>query len=656
MRRIYECCECFLKWLLYVFVVVSILTCHDLESKAEGIFNVLKVDIFLDKYEYTIEWQEREREGHTEYYLHLPCVAKEQGKARIRFDGPESIVLNGRKLSSGAELTCLQEGENIIVSGENTYNLNVFYGSNIPVLHVVTESGNLGQLVWEKDYRESGTATFMQSGTVVSSNELEYIKGRGNSTWKLDKKPFNIKFKEKVSLFGMERARKWCLLANYLDDTLLKNKVISDFAEVIGLNYTPQAILVDLYINDQYMGNYTLMERVEIGDGRVDITDLEKLNEKANPDIDLKEAAAYGERGRESYSITGSYKWADVPNLPEIVTGGYLLEFELAAKYDSEASGFVSEYGQPVIIKSPEYAAKEQVEYIKNYYQEFENAVLNGDGYNDKGKHFSDYIDLESFAKMYVFQEFIKNLDAGITSCFFYKEVGGKLAAGPAWDFDSALGRDFGRDGVDMKDPVGLWVTGGHLHDELKDKYTIFSLLCRHNQFREEAQKQWKKYFAPNVEKLLANVEELSEINSSSIISDSWKWEDISDIKYEEMAALKQQNMDTLIGFIEERAAYMSEIFSDETCTIAYNSNGGTGSMYDLTFYEAGSEVELQKNIFQIDGREFLGWNTKISGFGESYEDGAVVVLDETVTLYAQWSNPTTKEKIQKVILGIIGK
>ena len=125
----------------------------------------------------------------------------------------------------------------------------------------------------------------------------------------------------------------------------------------------------------------------------------------------------------------------------------------------------MSEYGQPVIIKSPEYAAKEQVEYIKNYYQEFENAVLSGDGYNHLGKHFTDYIDLESFAKMYVFQEFIKNLDAGLTSCYFYKDVGNKIVAGPAWDFDSAFGRDFGRDGVDMKDPVGLWVTGGHLHE-----------------------------------------------------------------------------------------------------------------------------------------------------------------------------------------------
>ena len=89
---------------------------------------------------------------------------------------------------------------------------------------------------------------------------------------------------------------------------------------------------------------------------------------------------------------------------------------------------------------------------------------------------------------------------------------------------------------------------------------------------------------------------------------------------------------------------------------VGYNSNGGSGSMYDLGFYEKGSSVQIQKNIYQNHGREFLGWNTKISGFGEFYEDGASVILEETVTLYAQWGNPTMKEKIQKIILGIIGK
>lgn len=645
----------FLKVLLGVFLFVGITGKCELESNADqGTLRKLEANVQFDGYDYTIEWQKREDETSTEYYLYLPDAAQNAKKVYANFSGTESVFLNGVYLENGGAMISLKEGRNLLECGQEKYELIVCYGSDIPIFHIVTESGNLGQLVWEKDYRESGHVTILQDGKVFYNKELEYIKGRGNSTWKLDKKPFNIKFKEKINLFQMGEARKWCLLANYLDPTLLKNKLICDFANAIGTPYSPESLLVDLYINDQYMGNYTLMENVEIGDSRVDITDLEKLNEKANPSINLKEVASCGERGRESYSVTGSYKWADIPNIPEIITGGYLLEFELAAKYDSEVSGFVSEYGQPVIIKSPEYAAKEQVEYIKNYYQEFENAVLSGDGYNLNGKHFTDYIDIESFAKMYVLQEFVKNLDAGITSCYFYKDVGGKIVAGPVWDFDSAFGRPFERNGVELHDPQGLWVTGGHLHEELNDKFTIFSLLCRHNEFREEAERQWHLYFEDQIDWILSYLDELWYKNKASILADICKWK--KDIPYDQISDWTEQSIGDLREFIKRRSSFVSEIFSEETCTIEYNSNGGSGNMFDLSFYDKGCSIVLQKNIYYNNAREFLGWNTKISGWGDHYEDGASVVLEENLTLYAQWSNPTVKEKIQRMILGIIGQ
>ena len=642
--------------IIAILVIICTFNMSELLVNAEEIsLESLYANVELDGYSYVVEWQYKELENKMEYYLYLPNYFK-NNQIRIYFEGPETILLNEYEIKSGDIAEDLNEGYNIVTCGTCNYDLIILYGSDIPIVRIETESGGLGQLVWEKDYRESGTVTIIRDGETVCSEKLEYIKGRGNSTWKLDKKPFNFKFDRKISLFDMGKAKKWCLLANYLDPTLIKNKLACDFANVVGLNYSPESILVDLYINEQYMGNYTLMEDIEIGDARIDITDLEKLNEKANPDINIKESETAGVRGRESYAATGSYKWAELRNIPEIVTGGYLLEFELAAKYDSEPSGFVSEYGQPVIIKSPEYAAKEQVEYIKNYYQEFENAVLSGDGYNSIGKHFTEYIDLESFAKMYVFQEFVKNLDAGITSCYFYKDVGGKIVAGPVWDFDSSFGRDFGRDGVDMKDPIGLWVTEGYLHEELKDKYTIFSLLCRHNIFREEAKIQWKQCFEPNVEKLLNNAEKLWNINNASIVSDLCKWGSTIETGYNAINILNEQNIGDLKNFISKRCAYMSEVFSEETCTIEYNSNGGSGSMYDLNFYKKGSCIELQENVYQNTGRKFLGWNTKISGWGNHYEDGELIAMNESITLYAQWGNPTLKEKIQKTILGIMGK
>lgn len=107
-------------------------------------------------------------------------------------------------------------------------------------------------------------------------------------------------------------------------------------------------------------------------------------------------------------------------------------------------------------MKSPEYASEAQVKYISGYWQEMEDALYSETGYNDLDKHYTDYIDIVSWAKQYLIQEWTSNWDAGLTSNYFYKDVDGKLFAGPVWDFDSALGNYEGRDGTNLKDPTNL--------------------------------------------------------------------------------------------------------------------------------------------------------------------------------------------------------
>ena len=379
------------------------------------------------------------------------------------------VWLNGILVNNGEVIPQLVEGHNSILCAGLDYSLYVIYGSDIPTVHITTASGSMENVYEDIDYKESGYVTILSDDKIEYEGELEYIKGRGNYTWTRRKKPFNIKLKEKANLFEMGSAKKWTLLANYLDDTMLKNKLGFDFADEIGLDFSPESVLTDVYIDGEYIGNYTFCESVEVRKSRVNITDLEELNEKANEGLNLEELELGGIRGEKSHLEFGSSKWVELPNTPEVITGGYLLEFELDVRYDEEICGFVSEYGQSVNIKSPKYASREQVEYISSYYQEFEDAVLSGDGYNHLGKHYSEYIDVESFAKMYVFQEYVKNLDAGLSSFFMYKDVGGKMTVGFVWDLDSAFGRATEREGIRMDDPTGLWVTDGHLHGDLSD-------------------------------------------------------------------------------------------------------------------------------------------------------------------------------------------
>ena len=512
-------------------------------------------------FSYTIKWWTKENAQENEYYLTIPGFAKDQ-KVKVDYIAGSDVYLNGEKLKSGMKITALAEGENTLTCAEKEYSLYVIYGSDIPVVHIKTDSGSMDSIYADKRYKESGYATILWENGIAYEGSLEYLTIRGNYTSTLVKKPFNIKFYEKKDLFDMGASKKWCLLANYLDNTMLKDKVGYEFADSVGLTYSPESILVDLYINDEYVGNYTLSERIEISEDRINIADMEEMNERLNQGIDFETLEIGGVRGDESYLELGSSKWVDLPNSSAPESGAYLIEYELASRYDDEISGFISNYGQPIIVKSPEYASEEQVSYIQNYYQEFEDAVLSEDGYNALGKHYSEYIDMESYAKLYVYQEFIKNLDAAGTSLFFYKEAGEKLVAGPVWDVDMGFGGSYEREGISMSDPESLWVTVGHLSNELSDKNSIFSLLCQHQDFRIEAKKQWMEYFEPNIDGLLENIDEKYKKNKESVVLDKYKWNFGG--TYQETEKWMDQNIQTICDFISKRSDYLSKTYSDE--------------------------------------------------------------------------------------------
>ena len=69
------------------------------------------------------------------------------------------------------------------------------------------------------------------------------FQGRGNSTWGMPKKPYSLKLKGKTSLLGMPAHKRWNLLANYSDKTLLRTEVAFKIGETLedGLQWTPRS-------------------------------------------------------------------------------------------------------------------------------------------------------------------------------------------------------------------------------------------------------------------------------------------------------------------------------------------------------------------------------------------------------------------------------
>ncbi len=217
------------------------------------------------------------------------------------------------------------------------------------------------------------------------------INVRGNSTSSANKKPYNIKFESKTDLLGMGKNKKWSLLANCYDKTLIRNAVVMDFAKELGVPYTPDYRFVDVYVNDELQGSYLLIDSIEVGETRVDI------------DVDNNE---------------------------------YLLELDYNPQ-DEDCYYFYSGIKDiKFAINEPEIddLSDEQKSYVTDLVYDAESALDSGDF-----EMVQQYFDIESMAKFYLTLEYFRNIDVATSSTRFHIK-GGQIYGGPVWDFDLSSG------------------------------------------------------------------------------------------------------------------------------------------------------------------------------------------------------------------------
>jgi len=379
---------------------------------------------------------------------------------------PASTDVESVELSTGKTLD-LSDKKTVDARGAECYVTSVdgteytFYRGSVASLFVETSKG-LNYVEQNKNNRdkEAKIAVINANGEVeyCDTDETESeIKGRGNATWGYKKKPYQIKLSSKTALLGMDKAKTWILLANYTDQSALHNALAFKLGGDLSVPYNIEYNFADLYIDGEYRGLYMICEKVQIDGNRIDISELEKDNEEANPNVDFdalsQKTVTSGTLIKNS--ILTSYTYTVGVKSPEDITGGYLVELD-NIRGSSEPSRFTTENGNTYVVKSPEFASKEEMEYIAELFADMEEAVYSETGCNKKGKHYSDYIDMESFAAVYTVQELLKNWDAYLSSMFFFKDknVGSttsKIFCGPIWDMDNTLGninfnKEFGTD------------------------------------------------------------------------------------------------------------------------------------------------------------------------------------------------------------------
>ena len=433
------------------------------------------------------------------HYVFLPPTW-DHTKMKVYMTGISSVTLNGKKYKNGDNISLpLNKSIRLQTARGTSLTLIAMQSAKLPTMYITTASKSWTKLHESKDYREKGSMQLVNAnGTVQYSGGLEYIRIRGNSSAEKVKKPYQFKLSKSASLCGMEKDKTYCLLANFLDPSNLRNKICLDIARYSGAYaYVPDAEFVDVYLNNDYRGVYLLTEKNEIDKDRLNITNLEKKNEKLNGKEKLPQ---FGRVGKNKVD-PGTYKYYKLPQEPEDYTGGYLVLLDHPAYYTREASGFVSRQGQPFTIQEPKYASKKQVEYISSVVQHAEDALFSKSGKDPAtGKHYTELIDLNTMVHRYLQAEVVNDHDG--QRPFIYKDsdkVDTKIYFGPVWDQDSTFGASHARRNANE---VRIYKKSS------RSKYFWFPAAYQHSDFRKAVQAAYRKTYVPAMNILLGKAKD----------------------------------------------------------------------------------------------------------------------------------------------------
>ena len=613
------------------------------EAGAQGL-TVLKVNPYGGE-EAAIDTVKWEKVGDG-LFLFLPADVS-LDRAKVYFDASDKVTLDGALLSSGGSAAGFTAGAHTLACGGEEYALTVCFSANLPAVYITTASGSLDYIHKSTNNKEPGNIRVYENGSMTLDSALKQMKGRGNSTWNLAKKPYNIKFDKKTAFLGMAKAKKWTLLANAYDPSLMHNANGFYFAEAFGLDFTSEYRFIDLYVNGGYLGNYMVCESVEVGENRVNVEDLDKANENANPGVDLETLPirGTGADGKvEPVTVKGSRKWADIPNDPADITGGYLLEYEFASRYTGDPCGFVTDNGQPVVLKSPEYASRAEVDYIADLLNAATEALYSETGCNRAGKHYSEYFDMESFVNMYLLQELSMNYDAGCSSFYLYKKAGDpKLTFSPVWDMDLAFGINMKRNQIYAND-VSVWWANMMGFSAIP---TILAAAYRHAAFREAVDARWKELRAAGVfEENEQRMTALSVTLHDSAIMNMLRWKQDGVTAADSADRYWTYRVSACTKFVKNRTASLDTAFGEDRACVYYDPNGGVAEVW--TFMTkimrqgertAAADIADTKDMKGPGDLVFAGWNTRRDGTGVSFLPGdALLPAQEYTVLYAVWN------------------
>lgn len=262
--------------------------------------------------------------------------------------------------------------------------------SSLPSLYIdLAQNESLDNIHANKDYKAEGSSVALtdpeNTSMNISAKNVE-MKGRGNSSWQLyEKKGYQIKFNKKQNVLGLGAAKKWVLLANSSDASMMMNKVAYDLSSNIGLPYSTEGQYVDLWVDGDYRGTYLVSDKIEIGSSRVDIGDDNVIAEMDN---DFYQDETY----------------------------------------------FTDILGNHFALKDPDISSNG----VSDNFKKFEQLIDDMEEHlpSEDWSQVTSRLNVDSLAKMYLINEYLANDEYTTTSQYWYSN--GVIYAGPVWDFDTS--------------------------------------------------------------------------------------------------------------------------------------------------------------------------------------------------------------------------
>jgi hypothetical protein len=457
-----------------------------------------------------------------------------------------------------AELKNLQDG------GSPTYMKQL---TNLPAVYINTYDGSNIDSKYNYKYAKLWR---IQDGETEFIDSLQ-IRGRGNSTWGVPKKPYRIKFKTKEKFLGKgyAKARNWTLMANAVDKTLIRNAVASFIGEQLGQKFVPAAKFVDLTLNGNYIGNYQISDHLDIRPHRIDIVEQ-----------------------------------VDYATEESDISGGYFME--VGSPGGDQEINFRTNRGVTVGVKSPDedVIQYEQIEYIRDFMNNVESHIFSAD-YQDPENGYRALFDSLALASWYLTVEYSANCD-GLYSIYCYKDqADDHLYMGPIWDYDIAFNNCY-RLG-EMTDK--LMIDYGYSSNERQ----WFRRMYNDPWFLNLIGRRWHKAVLQEnlVDKTLSFVDSLAAVMDESQQLNYQIWP-INQRTWDELQLFStyQEGIDYLKTFLVEHAAYLSTVFPNPDGIQPPEPEPTNPMGIDKNAYYYIYNVGVDHPVDICDGSDLLGtWN-----------------------------------------------